>query len=69
LENIEIQSSGFEISAEIPLKAYFLGYKITEIPTTWLDRKEGESKFNLFKQGVGYLKLCLWAIGEKICRH
>jgi len=69
LENIKMESGGFEISAEIPLRAYFLGFKITEIPTTWFDRKEGESKFNLFKQGFGYLKLYLWAIGQNLCRH
>lgn len=69
LENIKIESGGFEISAEIPLKAYFLGFKITEIPTVWVDRKEGKSKFNLFKQGVGYLKLYLWALNKKLCRH
>jgi glycosyltransferase involved in cell wall biosynthesis len=69
LENIKIESGGFEISAEIPLKAYFLGFKITEIPTVWVDRKEGKSKFNLFKQGVGYLKLYLWALSKKLCRH
>jgi hypothetical protein len=35
LDSINIESKGFEISAEIPLKAYYLGFKITEIPTVW----------------------------------
>ncbi len=68
IESIDIESSGFEIYAEIPLKAYFLGYKITEIPTTWLNRKEGESKFGIFKHGSRYLKLYLWAIWKKISK-
>jgi dolichol-phosphate mannosyltransferase len=68
LEEIDITSSGFEISAEIPLKAYFLGYKITEIPTTWLNRKEGKSKFGIFKHGSRYLKLYLWALWKKISK-
>jgi glycosyltransferase involved in cell wall biosynthesis len=68
IESIDIISSGFEISAEIPLKAYFLGYKITEIPTTWMHRKEGESKFEIFKHGSRYLKLYLWALWKKISK-
>lgn len=68
IESIDIESSGFEISAEIPLKAYFLGYKITEIPTTWMNRKEGESKFEIIKHGSRYLKLYLWALWKKISK-
>jgi len=66
IESIIIESSGFDISAEIPLKAYFKGFKITEVPTTWVDRKEGKSKFKVFKQGPRYLKLYLWALMNKI---
>lgn len=64
-----INAEGFEISAEIPLKAFFAGYKIAEVPTTWLDRKSGKSKFNVVKQGQCYLKLYLWALrrGVDIC--
>ncbi len=68
LDAINIESKGFEISVEIPLKAYFLGYKITEIPTTWLNRKEGESKFEIIKHGSRYVKLYLWAIWKKISK-
>lgn len=66
LENISIKSKGFEISAEIPLKAFFLGFRITEIPTTWVNRKKGESKFKVFRQGPSYIKLCLWAIRKRL---
>ncbi len=66
IENINIESQGFEISVELPLKAYFLGYKISEIPTTWTDRKQGKSKFNASKEGPRYLKLYLWAIWKKL---
>jgi glycosyltransferase involved in cell wall biosynthesis len=66
LDTIKIESKGFEISVEVPLKAFFSGYKITEIPTTWIDRKSGISKFDVKKQGSGYLKLYLWAIRRKI---
>jgi glycosyltransferase involved in cell wall biosynthesis len=66
IEKADPEAKGFEISVEIPLKAFFLGYKITEIPTIWVNRKEGESKFKVFKQGPLYLKLYLWAICRKI---
>lgn len=66
IDSINIESDGFEVSVEIPLKAYFQGYKITEVPTTWINRKEGESKFNTFKHGFRYLKLYLWAIMKAI---
>jgi len=66
LDKIKICSQGFEISVEIPLKAYFLGYKITEIPTTWTDRKVGRSKFKVFRQGPLYGRLYLWALWKRI---
>jgi len=66
LDKISIQSTGFEVSVEMPLKAYFLGYKITEVPTVWMDRKEGKSKFHVFKEGPGYIGLYIWAIWKKI---
>lgn len=68
IQDINIKASGFDLSVEIPLKAYFLGYKITEVPTTWIDRKDGVSKFKIFKQSQGYLKLYLWAIWKSIFR-
>ncbi len=66
LEDIKTESKGFEISVEIPLKAFFAGYKISEVPTIWTERKSGESKFHLSKQGLAYLRLYLWAMGRKV---
>ncbi len=66
IEYLNINSKNFDISVEIPLKAYFSGYRLTEVPTTWTDRKAGESKFKIFKQGSAYFKLYLWAIWKKI---
>ena len=42
MEGIEIKSRGFEVSAEIPLKAYFRGARITEVPTVWKERESGK---------------------------
>ena len=66
LNNIIMNSTGFEISMEITLEAYFKNFRITEIPTIWKERESGESKFNPFKNGPGYLKLYLRAVRKKI---
>lgn len=56
-EAIKMESDGgFEYSLEIVVKAYKLGYKITEVPATWRDRTAGESKFKLLKWLPKYLK-------------
>lgn len=74
LDAIEINSKGFEISMEIPLKAYYLGFKITEVPTIWHERTKGKSNFKIFKLLPNYLKLYIWAILKRIerlakCQH
>ncbi len=62
LNGMLIESRGFEVSAEIPLKAYFNGAKITEVPTVWKERKAGKSHFKMLKIGPRYIRLYLWAI-------
>ena len=62
IDNITIDSKGFEISMEIPLKAYYSGFKITEVPTTWRERTKGKSNFRIFNLLPAYIKLYLWAI-------
>ncbi len=65
LNAIKLESKGFEISMEITLKAYFAGFRIAEVPTTWRGRSIGKSKFYLFKVAPRYIKLYLWAIFGK----
>lgn len=66
IDSIDIQSKGFEISMEIPLKAYFLGFKITEVPTVWKERTKGKSSFKMFRILPDYLKLYIWAVFKKM---
>jgi len=68
IESINIESKGFEISMEIPLKAYYLGFKITEVPTAWKERTKGKSSFRMLKLLPAYLKLYLWAIFKRITK-
>lgn len=62
IQAIDIQALGFEISMELPLKAYYLGFKITEVPTVWKERTKGKSSFKIFKLLPNYLKLYIWGI-------
>ncbi len=66
IENMDLRSTGFEISMEIPLKGYYSGLKITEVPTIWKERSKGKSNFKVFKFLPRYLKLYFWAIKMRI---
>lgn len=57
LSAVSIESvGGFEIGMEITIKAHRQGLKVTEIPTTWVDRTAGESRFRLRKWVPHYLR-------------
>tara|TARA_B100001248_G_scaffold74824_1_gene53574 strand:- start:3051 stop:3770 length:720 start_codon:yes stop_codon:yes gene_type:complete len=48
LNEITFESDkGFTLSFEITAKAHRLNYKMIEIPTLWIERTKGESRFNL----------------------
>jgi glycosyltransferase involved in cell wall biosynthesis len=66
LNDIKIESSGgFEIGMEIVIKAFQKGYKITEIPSIWRDRENGETKFRLWGWLPKYLRWYVLAIKGK----
>lgn len=63
LSAIEIESTGgFEIGLEILVKAYTKGYKITEVPSRWFDREEGESNFRMWEWLPKYLHWYFYCI-------
>jgi len=64
LNNLKIEGPGFSVSMQITLKAFFKGYKITEVPTTWKSRMVGESSFKIFRQTKDYFYWYFWAIWE-----
>lgn len=57
-----VSTGGFEYSLEITIKAYKQGYRITEIPTRWIDRIEGKSNFRLWRWLPKYIKTYLLII-------
>lgn len=67
LNNLHVNANfGVEVSMHLTLQAYFRGAKITEVPTHWVGRTEGKSKFKLFKRFPRYLYIYLWAIKERV---
>ncbi len=65
VESVGIQSKhGFEIGIELVAKAKRRRLPVAEIPTIWLDRTFGESKFKLKKWAPYYLKWYFHALGR-----
>lgn len=57
LDKVNIESdAGFDFNLELIAKAYKKGYKIGEMPATWIDRTAGKSRFKLLKWLPKYLK-------------
>ncbi len=56
LDRVTIESTGgFELGIELTVKAYLLGMKLAEVPTTWRDRTAGTSRFKLWQWLPRYL--------------
>ena len=63
IDSVKIESTyGFEVGLEQTSKARLLNYRIAELPTIWIERTEGESKFPLMSSLRYYLKWYLRAI-------
>jgi glycosyltransferase involved in cell wall biosynthesis len=63
---IRIESTGgFEIGIEIVVKAFTHGMRITEVPCSWWDRSDGESRFKMAKWLPLYLRWYFYALQRK----
>jgi len=57
LKTITVESkAGFELNLELTVKAFLAGHSIAEIPTTWRNRTQGESRFRVWAWLPQYLK-------------
>jgi dolichol-phosphate mannosyltransferase len=66
LQKVTVESTGgFELGLELTVKAYVLGMRIAEVPTTWSDRTAGESRFKLWKWLPRYLHWYWIGIGAR----
>ena len=68
MDSITIESyQGFEIALELVAKAYRSKNTIAEIPTIWIERKEGVSKFEVYNALIPYLRWFVYAfVGKKL---
>jgi glycosyltransferase involved in cell wall biosynthesis len=67
VEEVGIESdAGFEIAIELVAKARRLRRPIAEVPTIWLDRDAGRSRFMLKKWIPKYLKWYRFAYGPEL---
>jgi glycosyltransferase involved in cell wall biosynthesis len=68
VDSITIESyQGFEVALELVAKAHRSRSTIAEIPTIWIERKEGVSKFEVYNALIPYLRWFVFAfIGKKI---
>lgn len=56
LNQVTIESrGGFELGLELTVKAYRLGMRVAEVPTTWRDRTAGQSRFKTWEWLPRYL--------------
>ena len=58
-------SHHFNITVELPLKAIIRGYKYAVIPNSWVNRKDGKSKFRIKEMGSRYFFIIIYCFIEK----
>lgn len=69
LKDIKIESKGgFEFAEELLIKAHFNNFKITEVPTIWIDRVYGKSKFKLARWLPKYVYWYIWGISKRLLK-
>ena len=69
LNQVTIESTGgFELGIELTVKAYRLGMKVAEVPTTWRDRTAGTSRFRLWQWLPRYLHWYWRGVGGRFVR-
>ena len=57
---------GFTLSLELAAKAHRLNYKMLEIPTVWMERDKGKSRFKLVAFILPYAKWFFYIIKTSI---
>ncbi|MBO9638274.1 glycosyltransferase family 2 protein [Siphonobacter aquaeclarae] len=58
-------SPHFNLTVELPLKAYVRGYSFEIVPNSWTNRKYGESKLKIKEMGSRYFFILLYCMIEK----
>ena len=64
LNQVKIESpAGFAFSIELLVKCHRMGGKVAEMPSRWIERQAGKSRFKVFKWMPVYLKWFFYAFG------
>src|SRR6516165_6159180 len=70
IDRIEVESQvGFCYSIELLVKAHRLGWRIAEVPVTWIERESGESRFRVLKWLPAYLRWYGYAFATTFLRR
>jgi glycosyltransferase involved in cell wall biosynthesis len=59
LEHLDLTSTGFEIEAEMTVRAMQAGLRIAEVPSFELPRRNGESNLHAIRDGIRVLRTVL----------
>jgi len=66
LHSMSIKSTmGFELNLELTVKAFLAGHRVAEVPSTWNDRTDGESRFRVWKWLPHYLHWYFFAFQRR----
>ena len=58
-------SPHFNLTVELPLKAFVRGYSFAIVPNSWRNRKHGESKLKIQEMGSRYFFILMYCFIEK----
>ena len=59
LEHLDLSATGFEIEAEMTVRAMQAGLRIAEVPSLELPRRSGESNLHAIRDGIRVLRTVL----------
>lgn len=70
VKSIPVESEvGFAYSLELLAKAHRLGWKVGEVPVSWFERNQGESRFRIYKWLPQYLRWYFYAFATTWLRR
>ncbi len=70
IDRIAVESTeGFCYSIELLVKAHRLGWKIAEVPVTWIERPDRRTRFRVFRWLPSYLRWYVYAFATTFLRR
>jgi glycosyltransferase involved in cell wall biosynthesis len=69
LEALQLSSTGFEIEAEMTVRAMQAGLRIAEVPSLEMPRRYGESNLHAIRDGIRVLRTVLRHHGSGVSGH